>query len=221
MPASLRSERSFHAWRMNGRHALSGTAKARSERLGLVIARRQKDREDCAQALAEREFEDAHASWARACNRTARQSEQLSDRLTEAARAAADLAKLRAAADEARSRAAELNPHGAGLDWPADADECDWLDVTQLLELVTAGPRQPKRRSDEAIAKGEVDRASINETLIRDVVRRALTTPPIGETHNLIFSSIEEPLRSEARRRYEAEIARERERRAAAAAAAD
>lgn len=192
------------------------------ERLGLVIERRQKDREACAQALAEHEFEDAHEAWAKACTAAKRHSETMRARLGEAAKAAAQLARTRTAADVAKARAQELNPHPRyGLDWPADVDEPDWPDVGQLLELAAAGPRQPKRKGEEAKARGDAERAAGDELRIGETVRQALAMPDIEGSHDQIFGGLEEPLRSEARRRYEAELARELERRAAVAAAAN
>jgi hypothetical protein len=147
---------------------------AERSRLELVVRRREEQRSRAARRLAEAELAALADKVRKAYQERAKASQAVADLLGDLNRAVARLERARRKAEDAEAELeARERETGLDADWPR-GDEPDWPDVAETLEVVTRGPRQPARRTEEALAELERRRREALEARARKAAAEAV-----------------------------------------------
>ncbi len=195
------------------------SARADRERLMLVIRRRESELADVERELAE-ESRRAEVDAARSAYGRAEKREQQLAFAVESFLRDRTLVKLRDARDataDAEARLLELLPEGEEL---ARRDEPDWPGFAEAAEILAQGSHQPRRARAESSARAAVDRKRADEQDIVRAVDQLLDLPQTSvegrELIDELFNRLDEELRPEVRRRYQAELGKRRAQQTAA-----
>jgi hypothetical protein len=147
---------------------------AELSRLELVVSRRREERAKAARLLAEAELGALADKVRKTYGERAKASQAVADLLGDLNRAVARLEKARRKAEDAEAElAARERETGLQADWPR-GDEPDWPNVAEALEVISRGPQQLARRTEEALAALERRRREALEARARKAAAEAV-----------------------------------------------